>query len=236
MLKNLRGKWPKFATFLSGILSARKNSEPVTSVNDGGVLAKSKTNSLPRVKGNPKLLPKVLASTGDRAVPRSGDRKHTGNLGFEIGKRLLTPATRDFKGAAGALALAKKKGTNNLPSQVKYMRDDKTTLTQPDSQLSIAIRRVSPYAGIDEKGTIRMNPRAVEAMMGYGIGWVDMTCDDHEPHVLMSPEDVESCLPVFTLIKPCGTKDQIKALGNAIVPQCAARSFDRIIELETEKE
>ena len=100
------------------------------------------------------------------------------------------------------------------------------------SLLADAIRLMSADAGIDEKGVIRLNPRAIEPMMGYGIGWSDPECDEPLTAVLMSPYQVESALPVFTLTKPSKMKDQIKALGNSLVPHCAARLFDRILDME----
>lgn len=235
MPRKSRENWPKHVTFSNGMLFRRKKSELVTSAKGGGVSVRLPTpisidsNSSCRPNncggGNigwkiKQLSPTPVASeTGGVHVYKQGGH----NLQEGV-KRLLTPMSRDYKGPTGG----KRKTLQSLPDDLKSRDRD----NEIESDLYNLIELYSHYSGIDKGGVIRLNPRALEAMMGYGVGWCDLQCDNPSDPVLMTPDDVESCLPVFTLTKPCGRKNEIKAMGNSLVPQCASRLFDKILEME----
>lgn len=68
----------------------------------------------------------------------------------------------------------------------------------------------------------RLNPDWVEWLMGWPIGWTDLERDDIDEHPGWhhDPAD-DGSVPRVTERKDLRRK-RLKALGNGIVPQCAA--------------
>lgn len=83
-----------------------------------------------------------------------------------------------------------------------------------------------------ETGGTRLNPYFVEAMMGFPVGWTDLSIQELPEPELLTHEDLHEALQYSTCDKLTNHKQRLMALGNAIVPQVAKLGFDRILELE----
>ena len=159
------------------------------------------------------------AANGLWPTPIANDRKWTG----------LEPswATRSDR-----LAVAAQKAAGNWPTPTA--RDWKDSGHEPAAQArnSPCLPASAVMSGNEPSGVL--NPGWVELLMGYPVGWTDPDDDadgahawpsgrgeqqhDHEPPRLVPPKSVRN------------RGARLKALGNAVVPQCAEAALIRALE------
>lgn len=77
-----------------------------------------------------------------------------------------------------------------------------------------------------------LNPDFVESMMGFPVGWTDLSKDKLPEPLLLKKENLEIAMQNAATPKPERHKHRIMQLGNSIVPQVAKLAFDRIKQLE----
>lgn len=133
------------------------------------------------------------------------------------------------------------RGTVEFVRDDGKVRDDLETTTFMDA---------SGIAGAAEQiraiiGDRRLNPDWVENLMGWPIGWTDLTCDHPVPHgddffgttwpAGRGSPQLPHEPPRITSVKPRSPdakarNARLKQLGNGQVPQCAAAAFTLLLE------
>lgn len=78
----------------------------------------------------------------------------------------------------------------------------------------------------------KLSPSFVEFMMGFPIDWTNLDVDKVDEPFLMHPSEVVESLPYSTdTEKIAHRKERLQALGNAVVPHCAAIALSRAKEI-----
>ncbi len=78
----------------------------------------------------------------------------------------------------------------------------------------------------------KLNPEFVEQMMGFPVGWTSLRVQKTDQAYLLSPTEVMAEIPSATDSIPIpNRKERLQALGNAVVPQCAAIVLQKAKEI-----
>lgn len=78
----------------------------------------------------------------------------------------------------------------------------------------------------------KLNPEWVEWLMGWGVGWTDLSVDNEFIVYLPIGEDPADDSQMTRLTdKTKNRADRIRGLGNGQVPLCAAVAFEWGLEL-----
>lgn len=194
---------------------AKEEVWPTPTAQDGGKATKrwrdDHQKSLTAAVFNPeKLWPTPTAMTGgENPAPshfKKGEGRHGWNLGAAVKSGLWpTPTSRDHKG--GYIGGRIRNG--------KISRDT----------LDVAVQ----YSDNADKGQMHLNPSWVAWLMGYPQAWLSTggKCE-------IQPAEIGEPWPADPGNRVCesfpGRANQLKALGNAIVPQIAQMLGTAIVE------
>jgi site-specific DNA-cytosine methylase len=86
-------------------------------------------------------------------------------------------------------------------------------------------------AHLNGNGT-KLNPKFVERLMGFPVDWTDLRTQKTDRPCLLSPVEVMAEIQNATdSIKIPNRKERLQALGNAVVPQCAAITLHKAKEI-----
>ena len=147
-----------------------------------------------------------------------------------------TPTARDYKGASGK-GRQERKGNpaDTLPNAVKMWptpaaRDYKgangyqATLDKIASGQRAQMGQLPNAVMIENKGSGHLNPDWVEKLMGVPVGWTSLTGTNNEVIDGWDSASWEAGIPRVSENTE-NRVDRIRALGNGVVPQTAAKAW-----------
>lgn len=220
-------RWPRPSPNMSTICSAL----PTPVVRDRESLAKVTRGAGSSARGNARQQPLAVAVAG-----RAGERLFRTPAAGD-GKWRDTPATVARRAASGKqlslhgdviaralLPTASTRDWKDSPGMGKVRPDGRSRVDQ--------LARVVFDRAETPKGGGQLNPDWVEWLMGYGVGWTDPA---REPAPFAGWHEEPAELP-RVVAQPVLRRQRLTALGNAVVPQCAAVAFARLINLLADME
>lgn len=231
VLAGPRGSWDPPGLLPDVVLEGELPGDGLMAGDGGGVYR------MPVVTGGkpPSASSYATPTARDGMTGSSGDREDGDKRGRrlrDIGRHPLQTATAGDAKASGSRNLA---GSGARPgtSLTDYLAFGGGRVPRRLALPSAAARDVRSGKGRQENGHAPqlpevlggvLNPAWVETFMGYPEGWTDpeRPTETLEPHAEWMSSTASPTLPPRSL--PC-RRERIKALGNAVVPQCAAAAL-----------
>lgn len=134
----------------------------------------------------------------------------------QVVQLLPTPIASDYKTVGAAQSLPTPTVNDSKNSSFPPSQKDRDSL----------IAKLTPAV----KTKCHLSPVFVEAMMGFPVGWTDLSAEAVDSPWLMEREDLPDWMPLATDSESVANRKQrLQALGNAVVPQVAAIALQRVL-------
>jgi hypothetical protein len=175
-----------------------------------------------------KMLPTPKATDGEH--PGVATCKPGQTLHLSAAVMLPTPVTSDWR--TGSAAQVEKPRSELLRDRISYLATPQSRDWKGNSGAGFVERGGNQNLPTQLNAGKKLNPIFVSCMMGFPVSWTDLQAEIVSAPALLSPYDVADLLPYATdTAKIPYRKEQLMALGNAVVPQCAAIALQRAKEI-----